>query len=340
MFDTIVVRCEKGPFKPRNATRSQWQAMTYHEFDPQTNSFRQSLVHRLRLPELRIHIVANGRGVKIESSLPKLMYGNNLSRLSNPGPALKRLREVALDYIAGPLPDLSDTQCARIDYCHNFSVGSALQDYLRTFSHIPFLATRCTYGRTNGVEWRNDNGRKISLYDKHREILENDNRDIPEALGILRFEIQILNKSRYFQRRLRTKRLRTGDALNPELAFRCLVETLDNLGLRSKFAAPDAARLILDNGQFSFHRATYLLGLCRRLETQGIDEIKERVSRSTFFNDKSVLRPMGLFPPSGLRTELPGLQLPTFKSLLRDRVVACSDSDQIAAVSSLPGGGR
>jgi len=38
-------------------------------------------------------IYGDGGGIRIESSLPKLLYGNNLSSVSNAQPALKRLRE-------------------------------------------------------------------------------------------------------------------------------------------------------------------------------------------------------------------------------------------------------
>ena len=48
-------------------------------------------------------IYGDGGGIRIEGSLPKLLYGNNLSSVSNAQPALKRLREFTLDYVSAYL---------------------------------------------------------------------------------------------------------------------------------------------------------------------------------------------------------------------------------------------
>ena len=90
-----------------------------------------------------------GSGIRIESSLPKLLYGNNLSTVSNAQPALKRLREFTLDYVSGDLPDLYEMRYTRVDYCHNFALGDLLPDYASTLGKVCYLANRRTTGHAN-----------------------------------------------------------------------------------------------------------------------------------------------------------------------------------------------
>jgi len=58
--------------------------------------------------------------------------------------------------------------------------------------------------------------------------LEVDKKNVPEAQGILRFEIQLRKKSRYLQHRLREKQPTVKDVLQPSFAYACLVETLNS----------------------------------------------------------------------------------------------------------------
>jgi hypothetical protein len=94
--------------------------MMHDYFDDADNCRKTSICQTLNRPEARIMIYGDGGGIRIESSLPKLLYGNNLSSVSNAQPALKRLREFTLDYVSGDLPDLGDMRYTRVNYCHNF----------------------------------------------------------------------------------------------------------------------------------------------------------------------------------------------------------------------------
>jgi hypothetical protein len=125
---------------------------------------------------------------------------------------------------------------------------------------VSFLKHRRTTDGYGGVEWWiNNSSRRIRAYDKHKEILEKDKKAIPEARGILRFEVQLRNKSGYLQRRQKKEKLTLQDVLRPEIAYCCLVETLEKMCLGVGFVAQDAARAILDE-QFSYRKTTRLLG--------------------------------------------------------------------------------
>ena len=312
---------------PKDESRNSWETRTREFFDRKAECRVTTTSFILSAPEARIAILGDGGILRVEASLPKLVYGNNVSTVCDPIPATERLREFVLDHVSGNVRPLDEMDCLRVDFCHNFNVGAALSDYVSTLSQISFLQHRRTYDGYGGVEWLGNNGRMVRVYDKHREILEKDEEDIPGAKGILRFEVQIRRKSGYLQRRLHTSDLRMVDVLNPAVAYRCLVETLDKMAIRSTFIARDAAKALLDT-QFGYRKSTRLLGLIRRLETESVEDVKRASSRSTFYSDKAELRHLGLWPPSATPLELPGLQIPPLDELRCDNVVASANGAQ------------
>ena len=320
MFDTVAGKWERGPYTPKEESRNAWEIRIRDFFDLKSKTRITAVSHSLSKPEARIAILGDGGLVRVEASLPKLLYGNNVSTVCDPLPAIERLREFVLDHVTGDVRPVDEMDCLRVDFCHNFNVGSALPDYVAALSHVSFLQHRRAYDGYGGVEWLGTNGRMARAYDKHREILEKEEKDIPEARGILRFEVEIRKKSQFLQRRLGTAKLRMVDVLDPAVAYRCLVETLDKMALQSRFVRRDQAKELLD-AQFGYRKSTRLLGLIRRLDTETIEDIKRASSRSTFFSDKGALRRLGLFPPSPAPVDLPGLQMPPLAELRSDCVV-------------------
>jgi len=319
MFDTVAGILENGPYCPKDASRNSWEGRMRDYFDDTDNCRRTSVSQMLNRPEARIMIYGDGGGIRIESSLPKLLYGNNLSSVAHAQPALKRLREFTLDYVSGDLPDLDEMRYTRVDYCHNFSLGDLLPDYVATLSKVCYLTHRRTTNGSGGVEWWNG-GRRVRVYDKYREILEREKKAVPIAKGTLRFEHQIRKQSGLLERRLKAESLKFSDVLTPALAYKCLEETLHKMCLDTVFLARDAARNVLDS-VFSYQKATRLLGVIQRLMTGTIEEIKLLSSRSTFYADKRELRRLGLWPPSAVSVDLPGLRLPPLEQLPSDQIV-------------------
>jgi hypothetical protein len=228
---------------------------------------------------------------------------------------LKRLHEFAADHVNGEIPDLGGMDYLRVDYCHNFRVGSALPDYANTLSKVSFLKHRRTTDSYGGVEWWSKNGRRIRAYDKFKEILENDKKTIEEARGVLRFEVQLRKKSQFLQRRQKSKKLTLQDVLKPEIAYCCLVETLNAMCLGVEFQCQDMARIVLDE-RFPFRKATRLRGVLDRLKTMTMDDLRHANSRSTFYSDKRDLRELGLWPPSTGTVNLPALAMPPLETVL------------------------
>jgi hypothetical protein len=314
MFDTVAAKFEKGPYVPKDESRNAWETRKHDRFDSKLDTRIESVVHTLALDQVRIAIMGDGGILRFESSLPKLFLGNNLVSIVSASEPLQLLRECIADYVEGEIPELGEADYMRVDYCHNFSVGDALQDYVATLGSVSFLKHHRITDGHGGVEWWNES-RRVRAYDKHKEILEVDNKDIPEARGVLRFEIQLRKKSQYLQHRLSEKRLSLNDVLQPSLAYACLAETLNKMSLDLKFFPQDAARSTLD-ATFSFRKATRLLGILRRLQSEGMKGLRTISARSTYYADKRELRSLGLWPPSATGKELPGLAMPPLDVLL------------------------
>jgi Phage replication protein CRI len=319
MFDTVTGKFEKGPYFPKQQSKDSWETRTRDFYDSKLRTRLTSISHTLNRPEARIGIFGDSGILSIEASLPKLLHGNNLMAVIHPEEALRRLGDFVSDYVDGDIPHLGEMDYLRVDYCHNFRLGSALQDYISTLSKVSFLKHRRTTDSYGGVEWWSQNGRRIRAYDKYKEILENDEEEAPEARGILRFEIQLRKKSGFLQRRQKTKNLKLQDVLKPEIAYCCIVETLEKMCYGLRFQTQDAARQILDEN-FSFRKSTRLLGVLRRLQTESMDDIRRASGRSTFYADKKELKRLGFWPPSTAPLELPGLQLPPLEEILSHHI--------------------
>ena len=320
MFDTVTGKFEKGPYLPKDESRNSWELRTREFFDAKLGARQTATSHVFSRPEARIALFGDGGILRIEASLPKLVHGSNLKTVCDSELALKRLHEFVADHVDGEIPELSGMDYLRVDYCHNIRVGSALPDYVRTLGGVSFLKHRRTTDGYGGVEWWSNNGRRIRAYDKFKEILENDKKTIAEAHGILRFEIQIRKKSGFLQRRQHNKKLTLQDVLIPEIAYCCLVETLEKMCCGLRFQTQDVARNILREN-FSFRKSMRLLGVLRLLQTESMDVIRQESGRSTFYADKRDLKRLGLWPPSAVPVELPGLQLPPLEKLLSDQIV-------------------
>jgi len=323
MFDTVTGKFEHGPYFPKPQTKDSWETRSRDFFDSKLGTRMTSISHTLSRPEARIAIYGDSGILTVEASLPKLLYGNNLATVNDATEALDRLRGFVTEYVEGDIPHLGEMDYLRVDFCHNFQVGTALSDYVHTLTKVNFLKHRRTTDECGGVEWWNDNGRRIRVYDKYKEILEQDKKVVAQARGILRFEIQLRKKSEFLQRRQRNKKLKLEDVLKPGVAYGCLVETLDKMSLAVDFQAQDAARNILD-AKFSFRKATRLLGILHRLETGTMDDLRHVTSRSAYYSDKKDLRVLGLWPPSAGPVTLPALEMPPLETILSAEATLCN----------------
>ena len=316
LFDTVAGKLEGGCYFPKDSSRNSWETRTREFYNEKLQKREVIVTHSLNKPEARIALFADGQVLHVESSLPKLLNGQNFTPLTDAAPALERLRELVADYVEGFDIPIAEMESLRVDYVHNFQVGELLHDYVHTLSKISALKHRALLDGYDGVEWWNLNGRRIRAYDKYHEILEKDKKKVPEARGVLRIEVEIRKKSRHLQRRMNQKYLSLQDVLDPTRAYVTLAETLNKMCFDSRFLPLDSARASLDQ-QFGIHKANRLLGVLQRMNSQSMDDVKHLTPRSTYFSDKAELRRLGFWPPAPGETELPPLELPSLEALLQ-----------------------
>jgi hypothetical protein len=171
MFDTVTGKFEKWPYLPRDESRNSWETKILEYFDDKLGARQTSTTFFFNRPEARIAIKGDGGILQIGASLPKLLHGNNLVTVCDSDLALKRLHEFVTDHVNGEILDLGEMDYLRVNYCHNFRVGSALPDYVQTLSKPSFLKHRRTTDGYGGVEWWiNNSSRRIRAYDKYKEI--------------------------------------------------------------------------------------------------------------------------------------------------------------------------
>jgi hypothetical protein len=315
LFDTVAGKLEGGCYFPKDSSRNSWETRTREFYNETAQKRELSVTHILSKPEARIALFADGQVLHVESSLPKLLHGQNLIPLTDAAPALEKLGQFLADYVEGLDVPVAEMESLRVDYVHNFQVGELLPDYVHTLSKISALKHRALLDGYDGVEWWNLNGRRIRAYDKYHEILEKDKKKVPEARGVLRIEVEIRKKSGYLQRRTNQKYLSLQDVLNPVRAYVTLAETFNKMCFDSRFLPLDSARALLDE-HFRIHKANRLLGVLQRMKSQDMDKVKLLSPRSTYFSDKSELRRLGLWPPASGDDELPPLELPPLEALL------------------------
>ncbi|SRR6266404_2952309 len=325
MFDTVAGKFEKGPYVPKSESRNSWETRTREYYDPKLKTDIKAVVRTLNLPQVRIAIMGDAGILSFESSLPKLIHGNNVAGIYDPAIALTALHEFIADHVTGEIPELQEAAYQRVDYCHNFFVGNALSDYVSTLASVSFLKHHRLTDRYGGVEWWN-HSRRVRVYDKHKEILEVDKKNVSEARGILRFEIQLRKKSRFLERRLAKKNLTLQDILEPALAYACLTETLNRMCLDLRFVPQDLARNFLDEA-FPYRKATRLLGIVQRMRTEPMSHLRTVSARSTYYADKRDLRSLGLWPACATTKELPGLAMPPIEHVLeRNQTNTCASA--------------
>lgn len=112
-----------------------------------------STSYTLSRPEARIAIYGDRGILTVEASLPKLLYGNNLNAVNDADRALRRLGEFVSDYVEGDIPDLAEMDYLRVDYCHNFQVGSATSRTVNRRRRKKTMTRRT--GQNGTVELRN-----------------------------------------------------------------------------------------------------------------------------------------------------------------------------------------
>ncbi len=263
----ILVKYYHNPEKGPDARPAP--AITYHE-----TSLR--LVAQVSLPK-----IVNGQNVDLitEADLPR---------------AYSLVHEYLCEIVRAVLPPMSEWGVSRLDYCYCWQVGDDIGHYLAgldslrlsRYKRVPFEAED---GRVmEGICWKS-RGRKVNFYDKGLET------GLPEAQGILRYELQNLDRrSVDYLARKRFNCPRTAEALlTDERALTELRVFVERLGVTGPFRS-EATVLRELNARYGRRKAKelwYFLGLER---TYGKTAVKAGlIGKRTYERHKSEARRKG-----------------------------------------------
>lgn len=244
--------------------------------------------------------------LKLETSLPKAVFGENVSMLA-PGDVDRALDLISnrVSDLVGDIPHLSQWAVrGRLDCAFNWRARGLVQEYLHAFKVLQLPRHHTDSVDVDAtIYWRNSQ-RLMRLYDKFKET------GLEIAKDILRFEVQENHAKAELKRLAGESSTKLGDVLTWENARVIIQHYLDSLGAdlvigdREKFI-----HLLLE--RCSFAKAERLLGFAEMNQVYSRDEqLRMGASRISVWRKRRELRDLGASMASSRSGILPPLVLP------------------------------
>ena len=314
MFDTVraQVRCELDPGR---LLRGGFHRHVDQSKDAEGREI-EVIAYDLHLPGQSPHYLAylppkqsdadDPAGcLKVETSLPKVLRGENVTLLS-PGDV-----QPCFDFVSNRISDkvgdvgnFGDFDVrGRVDAVYSW-VTSHTDDFLHAFKQMNLgRHVSQSIDREATVYWRNRQ-RVIRAYDKFKE----SGLDI--AKNQLRFEVQLNHAKGELERVAGVTSTKLCDLVNWETAKSVLQFYLSALGADLMIADDEKlVKHVLKN--CSVIRAQRLLGALLMQRAYSRDELIRRgVSRRTFYRSRAEIREIGISEGSARTGILPALRLP------------------------------
>ena len=194
MIDTIGIEFE-SVYIPKNVY-SAWTDENHHRIKKYTVSrygFTKYLqngssIRYTYYPNLKYDLL------KVEFSLPNLIYGNNVQQISNINEAINTVNTFLPNINGIPTLDLWAGTLYRLDVCYNFQVNDLVPWYIKALTSLEYPYRRTRPYTSQGVQYQNDQV-VLRVYDKARE--RKDLEDASGALaanGYLRIEVELKKK--------------------------------------------------------------------------------------------------------------------------------------------------
>jgi hypothetical protein len=132
MFDTIILKARPIPIDSDILKQYNEQSITF--LNKETGALNTSYkLYDEKLPF--ITYIESSQTLKVQVSIPKFLYGDNVTMLTEPDIPLffERLRERIHHLFDVYIPH-SDWTLSRCDVCCNFQVGKKVSEYTRMLS--------------------------------------------------------------------------------------------------------------------------------------------------------------------------------------------------------------
>ena len=272
-------------------TRSKTLFKHYHKHDDEPR-----LIYRLKEDG------SSTSSLKVEVSIPKFLYGNNVEQFREEDIPLflTRLRQflaTALRLPVSRIPDLRFVETEKLHVCYNFDVGERKKDYLKAFSHLERAGYQLNVlGNSSSVYWEAKT-RREKIYDKKQEIVNEAKRKkktlnqhlVDRAKGLLRYEIELSDSE---LRKKSSKRL-LGELLDFEWATHILQKGLSNIGasnLNGNTSFSDLIRRIDKHTLLSSELKNTLTAFVVRYHQFGEEYCRNFYPRATYYRLMNYLK--------------------------------------------------
>lgn len=196
MIDTVRLQCSKAldTDKLKRSKRWGWDRRGFVDASGQSHEWECLMPPRQKNDPTEPHYLRympEKELLVLESSLPKVAHGQNVSMLSQADldQALTTLSNTLCDVTGADVPHVGDWELrGRLDCVYSWDTRQAGKSHVADYLHalksveLPRHITQ-SVDREATLYWRNSQ-RVIRLYDKQLET------GLPEAAGLLRFEVQ------------------------------------------------------------------------------------------------------------------------------------------------------
>lgn len=234
----------------------------------------------------------------IESSAPKTIWGTNCLVLRYATEALARQHEIAQDETGRELPDPLTWQAMRVDYSTLFDLGSPAQvrDTIRALAAVEITGRQTSHihGDNGATVAFHGKQTKTTIYDKQAEALLGQPWAAELGEGKLRMEMSV--KRRQLKSLSGSKRPTLGEMLTPDYAIHALHREMEHMGLRGMKVKGRASTFEALGDAYGKATALRLCGFIANLADLGKKEVRDSMSRSTYYENMKLLREAGVGP--------------------------------------------
>ncbi|WP_037285730.1 phage/plasmid replication domain-containing protein [Saccharibacillus sacchari] len=313
MFDTLALRCSIPAISKTHLDTIAWGRtgtnINHNNIADHTSTFKtlRRKNNSSGIPYILYSLSdkdASTAFIKVEVSIPKFLYNNNVDELKDADIDLfcKKLRRYVAKHLNLPIksiPPIQTWTVLKLHACKNFDVGEHVQEYLQHYSNL----SRSKYKRqsyykkgSNAVEtvvW-SAKTRKEKIYDKYSEVKQRS-RDmhqlntLKKAVGILRYEVELSAKELY--RQSNGKRL-VRDLLNPQVAHHILNKGLLDLQRQHVILASDSKKIHqkIRAAGLPKRQESSLIAFAYELEEYGEAETRMNEPKSSFKRKNALLK--------------------------------------------------
>lgn len=303
MFDTIKldVKLYLSPDEIDSIIWIKTDTNQFHDYNSRKTVFKTYGAQE-GMPRLRYRYKEDNPSVstlKVELSIPKFLYGNNVSELKEADIPLffSRLRAYIADVLMIPLervPEIDMVEVEKLHICYNFRVDDNVRHYLVALSSVSRAKYRTNVlGNGTTVEWRSVT-RKEKIYDKEWEILcaakasrkRVNQQLLNEAKGILRYEIELSDKE---LRRQSSGRI-AGELLDFQYARGVLQKGIEEIGLNNNVRSSNLKLLlsvICSTPNITLQNKHNLISFLVLLANFGDDYCRRHYSQPTYYRMRS-----------------------------------------------------